>query len=483
VTASTRLSLIASLLVISIGPTASAGEPQTQADKIPPTVLALTPAIAPRPALKFPLLPELRDQIPANAALCYQRALLHLRDRKERLPKNAEDWLTAPVGDVDKSTAFSRAEARKLIEAHAVWEGVINASRCMRCDWEPRPDAGVSSSIAIPDLRELDTFLALSARVDIVDGNFDRALRTIQHGFALARNVGQAPEVIGIAQGVSIASHFLSCLEDLAQSPGSPSLYWSLTTLPQPLIPWPNAAQGDRSSLFKDFPELRGLEDKPLPEKEVAVKLVRVMSRLERFAGGAKEPDAEAIELLLTSAIKKFHKPAKERLAACGFTKEQIEALPAVQALALSALLKYREVEDEYYKLTHLPYWEAQPRLKQLDAEVKQYRSSEEAFVPALFVVFHPFYKFCFAAQRVERRIAALRCVEAIRLYAAEHDGRLPQSLTELRKTPTPLDPYTGKGFEYSLHGTTALLYGPPPPGEPPVKDGNVISYRLTIKR
>ena len=63
---------------------------------------------------------------------------------------------------------------------------------------------------------------------------------------------------------------------------------------------------------------------------------------------------------------------------------------------------------------------------------------------------------------RLDQRIALLRHVEALRLYAAEHNGSLPVRLAEC-PVPLPDDPFTGKPFRYELDGTTARLRGSPP--------------------
>jgi hypothetical protein len=45
--------------------------------------------------------------------------------------------------------------------------------------------------------------------------------------------------------------------------------------------------------------------------------------------------------------------------------------------------------------------------------------------------------------------MAALRVVEALRHYAATHDGKLPDNLSRLSETPIANDPFTGKPFGY----------------------------------
>ncbi len=58
---------------------------------------------------------------------------------------------------------------------------------------------------------------------------------------------------------------------------------------------------------------------------------------------------------------------------------------------------------------------------------------------------------------RARQRVAYLRTLEAIRLYAHEHDGKLPEQLSDIT-VPLPNDPVTGKPFAYSLKDGVAHL-------------------------
>jgi hypothetical protein len=60
-------------------------------------------------------------------------------------------------------------------------------------------------------------------------------------------------------------------------------------------------------------------------------------------------------------------------------------------------------------------------------------------------------------AGRLAQRIAVLRHVEALRMYAAAHGGQLPEKLADVR-LPLPVDPFTGEPFGYSVSGPTATL-------------------------
>jgi hypothetical protein len=74
-----------------------------------------------------------------------------------------------------------------------------------------------------------------------------------------------------------------------------------------------------------------------------------------------------------------------------------------------------------------------------------------------------------------------LRYVEALRLYAARHDGKLPAKGSDLT-VPPPIDPVTGKPFVYTAEGTTAHLRG----GTPPGKDKSAahqVHYIVTVRK
>jgi hypothetical protein len=84
------------------------------------------------------------------------------------------------------------------------------------------------------------------------------------------------------------------------------------------------------------------------------------------------------------------------------------------------------------------------------------------------------------AQGRIAQRIALLRHVEAVRMYAALHNGALPAKLSEI-SVPLPDDPFTGKPFRYELVGATAHLRGTPPKSAPDNRFLRV-HYEITLK-
>jgi hypothetical protein len=94
------------------------------------------------------------------------------------------------------------------------------------------------------------------------------------------------------------------------------------------------------------------------------------------------------------------------------------------------------------------------------------------AFLPAL-------NKAMQAEARLERKLAALRVIAALRLHAASK-GELPEKLEQIKEVPLPSDPITGKPFEYQRDGPAATLSSRIP-GDPPTISG--LRYRITLRK
>jgi hypothetical protein len=129
-----------------------------------------------------------------------------------------------------------------------------------------------------------------------------------------------------------------------------------------------------------------------------------------------------------------------------------------------------------------LPGREAWPRLKELRDEI---RSLEEQTGAPRSDFFDPLSIYV-SAGSVNRRIAALRIVEAVRHHLATR-SELPKSLDEINNLPIPLDPLTDQPFQWKVEGKTATLKAPPLPAGL-VEAGSAaaqaafLEYRLTAE-
>ena len=114
----------------------------------------------------------------------------------------------------------------------------------------------------------------------------------------------------------------------------------------------------------------------------------------------------------------------------------------------------------------NLPYWQSANR-----GDSSRLLKVEDKLANPLLTLFQDLLPALNAARlagvRSERQFDALQCIEAIRLYAATHDGKLPASLEAMTETPAPIDPGTGKPFGYKVDGDSASLTAPIMPWAP----------------
>jgi hypothetical protein len=450
-----------------------------QPASLTPVKLTIHPAAAPRPALKYLLLPELGDLSHGNAAYLYQRA--HSPELVTRVLRSPDfmkmfDWLDTPLKD------FPILKAKGLLPTNALRE-VDLAARREYCDWELVDRLKKEGyHLLLPDIqgfRNFASFLALRARIEIYEKQFDKAVYTLQTGFALGTHVAEGPILITSLVGMAIVHVMTRQMEEMIQVPGSPNLYWALTALPRPLIPLRKALEGEKLWLDAQFPELRTIETKVLSPQQQET----LVERLDRFNAemyaGSGESKWERRLGTLAIAMK-IYPAAKRALIAEGRKRADVEALPVLQVVLIHSLRQYREISDDVHKWLSFPYLELRQHVAEAHQRLKQARSSLNC-LPFLIDTLPAIHKVFDAQARLDRKIAALRVIEALRLHAAANDGKLPASLGDVKEVPIPLDPVTNKEFVYKADGDEATLYGPPASGEAHV--GNTIYYRLTLKR
>jgi hypothetical protein len=166
---------------------------------------------------------------------------------------------------------------------------------------------------------------------------------------------------------------------------------------------------------------------------------------------------------------------ARKRLIELGSNRAKIEQFPPTQVILLDEWHKHEVLRDDVLKLMHLPYWQVEAAL----IESAEKAASEKESLLAPFTEHLLVIPVCQAG--LQQRIALLRCVEALRLYAADHDGKLPAKLEDV-PVPVPVDPVTGKPFSFRLDGATAFLRGTPPRGKE--KDAQYNRrYEVTIRK
>jgi hypothetical protein len=455
------------------------GVPALGAD-LEPTRLSLGPAELPSPVLRYRLLPDLVSQEPGNAADIYQKALPLLQRLGGGDAEQLGAWQEMPLDQLPRDEV--RGVLGEYREALAL---VDRAARREYCDWgvaERLRKQGIGALLPeVQPLRQAALLLAVRARLEMAEGQLPDACRTLQTGLALARHVGGEPTLINALVGCAITAIMARQAEELIQQDGAPNLYWALTDLPRPFISLRRPLQGERLAAYGTFqglaPMAADLRARPLTPEQVQAITKGLPGLLEigRFPAASR--------FLLGLAIRARHETAKRVLVAQGRPRELVERMPHVQVALLHALADYDRQLDEMARWESFPYWQARPHLERaVQPTAPWFPPAVGPALPLARLLLPAVNRVFLAQARTDRRIAALRVLEALRLHAARHQGRFPPVLDAIKEVPVPIDPVTGRGFEYHVSGNRATLYGPPPHGEQ-AGPGNALSYELTLRR
>jgi hypothetical protein len=324
-------------------------------------------------------------------------------------------------------------------------------------------------------MRVLASALKVRFRSELADKRFNDALITAKTTFALARHCSDHPTLVGNFVAIAIAGHAADPLEEMIQQPGSPNLFWALTYLPRPFIDNRKGLQGESMLFSNEFDRI----DEKAVMSEAAVenvverfdKLIQVSRFDKLIQTGPKESrlgPRKWVEKHVTDMA--YLQAARKRLIESGLDKNKVNQFTASQLVLVEGKFAYEVVRDEGLRAMMLPYWQAEPLLALHESNAVKEQSP--------FTLLAASYKRILEAQTgLERQFALVRCVEALRLYAAENNGKLPAQLADI-KLPLPVDPYTGKAFPYELKGDTATLRFTPPPG---MEKSNVHNVRYEI--
>jgi hypothetical protein len=425
---------------------------------------------APKPALKYQLLPEVRELNPGNPAQWYVRCFQEQRNfffGKEAVAERAH-YRSAPLAELP-------ADKLRHYGGHALTQADWGA-RLDALDWQVLQRVQTEGpDLLLPEvgpLRILAAALQVRFRGQVAGRHYDDAISTAKTMFALARHLGEYPAEAANLVGLSVADLALDTLEEMVQQPDCPNLYWALTDLPCPLVDLRKGFQGSRSLVESDLRAIRG--DAPMTEDQAE----KAVSRLSGVIGFAREQAGRAprsLRAVLEARVKDAERvrAARCRLLEAGCAWTLIWRLPPVQVILLDEKHEYEFRRDEGLKLLALAPW-------QIDAQAVGADPGRGG--DGLFADLLPHVREAHRARaRLEQRVALLRHVEALRLYAAEHGGKLPETLSEVA-VPLPADPFTGKPFIYQGDGATAHLRGSPPRGDE-ANPGYSARYELTIQK
>jgi hypothetical protein len=449
---------------------ATGAEPQIK-------IMSISRAPEPVPALGNRLLPLESELTSGDAAPIYLRLAAGVTaDAWTKLEAKSKSWLELPFDQ------FPAKEARDFLDG---WRAKLAqlefGAHRETCSWnysmlEEREHITDLELADAQSMRTWSKLLALHARVEISERHFARAARAIEIGMSFSRHVGDGPFFINTLIGNASARFILDQVDDLISQPGAPSLYWSLTALPRPLI-------GIRKSMAQEYklcerllPEMTDL-DQPRSDAEWAARLARFHARIIKIRAGYTVRD------------KTQPAPGGEGEFRDDLAEFKVWVLPNAKAYLEARQDKdnsrsdgemilryfggsYRDLYDDMYKAGYLPFFEAEPIYDRGEKQLISAKKGPLRFFVEMIAAVQAVHR---ADARLDRKVAMLRAVEALRLHAGV-TGRLPDSLDQVKVVPIPTDPYTGKPFRYEATGESAELAS-----EIPGVFGQ--TYRITLRK
>ncbi len=444
----------------------------------------------PRPALKYRLIPDNFEMLDGNAYIYYLKAngffeqsrarerLTQIRkEASARAEKEGKQYHEVPPAVWTKTPPqeLPLDEVKEYLKITSFQSQFIReASRRDRFDAD-RNLREVHDVIAyllpeIQSMREVARTQSMRCRVAIAEGRIDDAIEITGQQFAMARHLGQDDFLVSNLVGIAIASTAWNDALYLVQHPETPNLYWALAAMPKPLIDLRHSLALERQILYQQFKVLREVDETPRPVGYWRDFLDRLASQTGYLASDfglpANQDDRQLATATLVAYIAAAYPGAKEYLIdECSLPQEQVEAYPTAQVVILAAARFYDQCRDDYFKWTHLPFWQARTNdVRRRVDDTMRTASKRYGLCTAPAMLLLPAVLAARTAEaRCDQAVALLQTVEAIRMYGAAHD-KLPRSLDDL-PVPAPVEPFTGKPIDYECLGSRAVLSGHSLPG------------------
>jgi hypothetical protein len=434
----------------------------------------LTATPPPVPALKYHLVFDPMERRPGNAALLYAQAMLLVSNKFFDEVDHAIDLSRGPdtAAFLAAATELDILDLAKLIDL---------GGRCDESDWQiPVRDMGYHTLLPnLNSLRPLARFTCVNSVRLMRTGDISGALDMIRDGIAIGRNTAREPFVVSGIQGNGILSDMAEPLVELMNRPDSPNLYWALASMPRPLIDFQRCAEAERTILPSSFHELNTAHLESLTAVQWRSIFKQAVEMIPpRNPSGATVPASErgwASEQTVADEVTRNLPQAREYCATTyGLSADEVEGADPFRIVALFWYGQYLEASDSFNKLTALPYSIQIEQMNKMRGQLDDLKKSQPANV--FLSVTTAYNRAVDALARGERTYDALTDVEALRSYAAGHEGKLPDRLEQVTDTPVLDNPRSGKAFIYKLDGETATLSDPEPASYP-------LTYTIRIRK
>ncbi|MCA9184956.1 MAG: hypothetical protein KDA99_05030 [Planctomycetales bacterium] len=409
--------------------------------------LVITASSVPRRPTEIRLLPADTELEDGNAAVVLLRMIWEQQHFMQNVAPQIDDLAQLPFDDPKVANDF---------HFDNFYRQMRHAAYMRDAKWEYPLNQRPLSMVLLPDVQGMRQFAGRGMKLWInqrlASQDHLDAIEGLRVQLACARHVSKTPFLVSHLVAYSVADAALDNCETLMSRPRSPNLYYALGMLPEHLGDVASALQWEAVMLERSLPSL----DSPWPDYEDAEAWERVAADFSQFM------EMELAEPL--GAIEAAELSARMLAAATGYLSKVMEfsatklAKMTPQAIVTIWVLELnRMVQAEVEAAYALPQPQAIAQLLEISKAIEERVASIKA--PATPFLRQPWRTYL-GLNRFQRRVKYLQTIEAIRDYAAKHEGKLPSSLADL-SLPVPHDPLTSTDFEYQLADGQATLAMP----------------------
>jgi len=427
----------------------------SQAADPKPIVVEITPKAIESPVLKYRFLPREDELKAGNAVPILLRLPWEQQNWIQKVYPNLHKWDEVPLTD-PKWKDFSDLPER-------FFEDMKRAAYRRDAQWEYPIGEVPAMFILLPDLQGLRTYLgyglSAKAKYHLSKGQIDETIDVIKVGLTNGRHIASTPFVINQLVAAAIERTMLDRAVDLIGHPKSPNLYWALSSIPKSILSIDRTADLEGNMLAMTFPFLNDLE-RPRTDEEWKKVLDQQLNYLESSVG-LIVPKGEANKKKAFAGAEKVAR--RDLPALLGISPEKVKKMTTEEALIRWFAVNHARLDSRFSAYVGLPAREALPQLIKLNQDSYEFYNNFNGKFYDFFK--NPLFNYM-TLHSIYRKIQTIRIVEAVRHYAAGHEGKFPEKLDDITDLPIPLDCFTDKPFVWEVEGNMATLTAPELPEE-----------------
>ena len=390
------------------------------------------------------LLPEQNELREGNAAVVYLRMVYERNNYMEQVVPKFESWLDAP---------FDNQEMINGLRFEHFYGQIKRAAFMRDADWNHPIGEESQVWIALPELATGRNFigwgLSLYMRQQLAKKNPEVAHEALLVGLASARHYARTPFLVCNFVGSACATGLLEQADLLVQQSDYENLFWAYQKLPQPLFDLQKSISLEKNAIEQSIPELK---QRPWPDHDENGKWLQIGSQIAtmfQLKNVSPLDTAAKLQKLFTYLKANWNQIGDE-------TRDDVDQMSGEELAVRFFIIKSRYFMERTQAAFSLPPSEAIKMLEKNTMAIDEL--ADEIGVSDIKELFEDYSFAYYNLWRPSRKIIALQTIEAIRHYAGNHDGKLPDSLDAIDSIPVPSDPFTAKPMEYKLGDGSATL-------------------------